>query len=399
MTHVSFQPLLATKLSQDGMFSGASSDGARKPRELHSTSEMSEMFSEVLKDLLKGVEAAKFLPIPWLTDAAGLALEIFEGLEQAHANKKDSQALARDCGFVVYIIYSICTKSAKGGDHLPSDLINDLSPLCETLKAIKDFAKKQAGRSFFKRFLTKSKDAETIQHHREEVNWALKIFSLQSDIAMRLILAGAEEHAPPKATEDTVACSNPSQEELVIIDYGLEKLCFGQTESITVLFVFKMCDDLLGEEEEESIKPGKVQELNTGVREALRCAARRGNLSRVIRITTDRKALETFLVFSELVFFLNVAKHAINKAKPFIVRVQDHKSLWARRLFSLAITWARIRKGIPEYGCSVYIHSSKKVCKNKFARKKKESLKTNPSKKKRWREERKRSMHENPKVD
>ncbi|THU87474.1 hypothetical protein K435DRAFT_842524 [Dendrothele bispora CBS 962.96] len=38
--------------------------------------------------------------------------------------------------------------------------------------------------------------------------------------------------------------------------------------------LFTIFSTLHEEEEEESIKPGKVQELNTGVREAPRCAAR-----------------------------------------------------------------------------------------------------------------------------
>ncbi|THU86605.1 hypothetical protein K435DRAFT_868138 [Dendrothele bispora CBS 962.96] len=90
MAHLTFQPLVATKAE---MFSDAPSNGAG--REFHSTSEMSETFSEVLKDLLKGVgKVAESLQVPGLAAAAGLALEIFEGLEVRSRFKFVAKSLA-----------------------------------------------------------------------------------------------------------------------------------------------------------------------------------------------------------------------------------------------------------------------------------------------------------------
>ncbi|THU91835.1 hypothetical protein K435DRAFT_863067 [Dendrothele bispora CBS 962.96] len=230
MTHAPFRPLLSTKAghsrhdetvrslpqsSQVKTCSSPSSDEAEKSKESSMISEMFDMFPEAMKLLLKGLRtAAQFSPVPCLAEAAGLTVDIFEGLEQAHVNRNDSQALSRECVFLVSTIDSTCMELAQDDHLLPSDLTNHLRLLCKTLKTIKEFASKQAGRSFFKRLLTKSNDAEAIRRHREEMNSALGLFSLQSHIATRqmctrILAELSKETAAMKVTTD--AASNPSR--------------------------------------------------------------------------------------------------------------------------------------------------------------------------------------------
>ncbi|THU86604.1 hypothetical protein K435DRAFT_868137 [Dendrothele bispora CBS 962.96] len=177
--------------------------------------------------------AASFSPVPCLAEAAGLTVDIFEGLEQAHVNKKDSQALSQECVFLVSTIHSTCTDSLAKGDHLlPSDLTNHLCLLCKTLETIKKFALKQAGRSFFKRILTKSNDAEAIRRHRDEMNSALGLFSLQSHIATRqmcsrILAELGKETAAMKVTAD--AASKPSR----VVDDSSSVSFFKNTSYLT----------------------------------------------------------------------------------------------------------------------------------------------------------------------
>ncbi|THU79431.1 hypothetical protein K435DRAFT_845459 [Dendrothele bispora CBS 962.96] len=72
-------------------------------------------------------------------------------------------------------------------------------------------------------------------------------------------------------------------EELLVVDEGARRIAIGAGIEIGEESWKTGIPSRVGaetgypakeEEEEESIKPGKVQELNTGVREAPRCAAR-----------------------------------------------------------------------------------------------------------------------------
>ncbi|KAF5361132.1 hypothetical protein D9758_009057 [Tetrapyrgos nigripes] len=158
-------------------------------------------------------EVAKYAPVPFLSESAGLALGVFDAVERAHGNREDLRTLAEECVNLVYIIKcafdrenslsnpSLNPDSSLKNRHqasepepeklvIPEELKKDLEKVRDTLKPIEKFVKKQAQRNVVSRIVMGSKDAEDIKTFQRRVEQAMRAFSFKSNIEQRQILHG-----------------------------------------------------------------------------------------------------------------------------------------------------------------------------------------------------------------
>ncbi|KAF8626478.1 hypothetical protein AX17_006534 [Amanita inopinata Kibby_2008] len=146
----------------------------------------------VLKTL---TDVAKFSPVPYLSDAAGLALAILSIVQQTRDNKDGYMRLAEDACELVYAVVSARTRKEgeggegnEGGDGTPG-LEENIRQLVTTLTSIERFATKGASRNRVKAFFRSSSDAGKIAEYREKLKLCLGLFGLQSDISIRETVA------------------------------------------------------------------------------------------------------------------------------------------------------------------------------------------------------------------
>ncbi|KAJ8690974.1 hypothetical protein PTI98_010591 [Pleurotus ostreatus] len=173
-------------------------------------------------------QAAELAPVPYLKEAAGLAVALFDMVQSTSDNKSAFKALANDACELVYTATSVWKdrEEDNNGKTLPQDLMDHLKELLETMTDVMDFAKARASRGLFARFISHKADAGRIQGFRAQLKDALDRFGMQSHITVRdavsriqeqqaAILTALEAHAPSKSqpsaiTEDSLATSNPS---------------------------------------------------------------------------------------------------------------------------------------------------------------------------------------------
>lgn len=149
-------------------------------------------------------DVAKATPVPYLSEAAGLALSIFDLVERAHGNKEDLSSLASECVSIVYIINGAFDNPVQ---EFPDDLRRDLEKVRDTLSAIQKFAQKQAARRFVPRMIMGRKDAEDIKTYQGKLAQAMLTFNFQSNIEQRKIL-----HGLASSIKSPISPSNPNLE-------------------------------------------------------------------------------------------------------------------------------------------------------------------------------------------
>jgi len=147
------------------------------------TLQVSSFVLQVLQD------GAKFAPVPFLQDAAGVALTILNAAQSARANREGFTRLAQDaCG----LVFAILCKSRDGqgnGTALSPELLNNLKELVDTLYSIQKLAKKEAKRNALVRMFKYQSDAGKILEYRERLRQSLDLFGIQSNISMHDSLA------------------------------------------------------------------------------------------------------------------------------------------------------------------------------------------------------------------
>ncbi|KAF9495932.1 hypothetical protein BDN71DRAFT_1506276 [Pleurotus eryngii] len=170
-------------------------------------------------------QAAELAPVPYLREAAGLAVALFDMVQGTLENKSAFKGLASDACELVYTATSVWKDREEDNDGkpLPQDLIDHLKELLKTMTDVMQFAKARASRGPFARFISHKADAGRIQGFRAQIKDAMDRFGMQSHITVRdavsriqeqqaAILAALEAHAPNKSQliASTEASSNPS---------------------------------------------------------------------------------------------------------------------------------------------------------------------------------------------
>jgi len=141
----------------------------------------------IISVTLRGV--SKLSPVPYLSNAAWIALDITEVVQEAGQNRNVFKILARDCCELVYVI-TCGHKDISRAENIPEDLVENLRRLVQTLTSIHQFAQKCTSRNVVKAILYSGMDANRIRNYREMLRQSMRVFGLRSDISLRYIVAG-----------------------------------------------------------------------------------------------------------------------------------------------------------------------------------------------------------------
>ncbi|KAF8995813.1 hypothetical protein BDQ17DRAFT_1330306 [Cyathus striatus] len=124
-------------------------------------------------------DAAQFAPVPYLQDAASLALSILNmvatGLPSSSKRRLRTRMRSRQ---------SREGSAGKGGIDEESDLMRNVRQLIDTLTSIDNFTRKEAKRNVVSRFLLHQSDLDKIDEYRRRLQKSLDIFGLQSNISI-----------------------------------------------------------------------------------------------------------------------------------------------------------------------------------------------------------------------
>ncbi|KAJ3767700.1 hypothetical protein FB446DRAFT_848929 [Lentinula raphanica] len=175
---------------------------------------------------------AAFAPVPYLNEAASLAIGIWQAIQTTNDAKDSLRSLASDAISLVYAVMTTCDEvlkrqkdtqkeavedkneaelEAKGAEDkadetpkrplefgnfetegLDFKLRRNLEELCSTLQDIKTFALHVASRNVFLRFLTAHSDSGKVVEFQNKMKMALDLFTLQSHISLRQVTGRIE---------------------------------------------------------------------------------------------------------------------------------------------------------------------------------------------------------------
>ncbi|KAJ3818144.1 hypothetical protein F5880DRAFT_1617632 [Lentinula raphanica] len=175
--------------------------------------------------------AAALAPIPYLGEAATLAIGIWEAIQSTNDTKASLRSLASDAISLVYAVMTTCDEvlrrqkdtqkeavednneaelEAKDAEDKADDpkqplefsnfkteglnleLRQNLEVLCSTLQDIKNFTLHVASRNVFLRFLTARSDSGKVVEFQNKMKMALDLFTLQSHISLRQVTGRIE---------------------------------------------------------------------------------------------------------------------------------------------------------------------------------------------------------------
>ncbi|KAF9495893.1 hypothetical protein BDN71DRAFT_1446827 [Pleurotus eryngii] len=129
-------------------------------------------------------QAALFAPVPYLQQAAGIAITLVDMVQTTSDNKSAFKALAADACGLVYIATNVWKDRGKGGNNIPKDLENHLRELLKEMQDTMDFAEARAARGYLARVVSYKSDAGRILSHRLRLKGALDRFGMQSRITI-----------------------------------------------------------------------------------------------------------------------------------------------------------------------------------------------------------------------
>lgn len=127
-------------------------------------------------------DTARLTPIPFLRDAAGLALGVLEVVQSARDNKDAYTRLATDA---CNLVYAALIHAEKSSTAISNELQDNLRELQRTLTGINNFAAKQVKRNRIIRAITWKSDLVTIQAYRDSLRQSLDLFGLKSNIMIQ----------------------------------------------------------------------------------------------------------------------------------------------------------------------------------------------------------------------
>ncbi|KDQ25178.1 hypothetical protein PLEOSDRAFT_1106122 [Pleurotus ostreatus PC15] len=140
-------------------------------------------------------QAAAFAPVPYLQQAAGLAITLVDMIQSTSDNKSAFKSLAADACGLVYTAMNVWKDrdENRDGTKIPQDLVNHLEEVLRTMEDIMHFAEMRAARGFLARFLSHKADADGIRGYRVRLKDALDRFGMQSHITVRDAVARIQD--------------------------------------------------------------------------------------------------------------------------------------------------------------------------------------------------------------
>ncbi|KAF9458853.1 hypothetical protein BDZ94DRAFT_1325216 [Collybia nuda] len=125
---------------------------------------------------------ARYAPIPYLQEAASLALGILQIINDVKSVQEGLVRLANDSCELVY--RAVCVYS-HGGGNSPM-LRENLGKLIRTLTSIHSYAKREMKRSLMVRLIKYKFDQGRIVEYRETLRQSLDVFVLQSLVNIQI---------------------------------------------------------------------------------------------------------------------------------------------------------------------------------------------------------------------
>ncbi|KAL4258128.1 Fungal N-terminal domain-containing protein [Pleurotus pulmonarius] len=140
-------------------------------------------------------QAATFAPVPYLQQAAGLAIGLIDMVQSTSDNKAAFKSLATDACGLVYAAANVWKDQdeKKDGKKIPRDLARHLEEMLETMRDIMKFAEMRAARGYLARFVSHKADSDKIQSYRVQLKEALDRFGMQSHITVRDAVARIQD--------------------------------------------------------------------------------------------------------------------------------------------------------------------------------------------------------------
>jgi len=133
-------------------------------------------------------DASNIPPVPFLSDAAGIAVNIAGVVQKARSNKGGFKRLGEESCELVYVIVR-ANQDVLSVEEVPGNLTENLQHLVNALTSAQKFAQKGASRNFFKAMLCSNADSGRIKDHREKLKQFMRVFGLQPDISLHETVA------------------------------------------------------------------------------------------------------------------------------------------------------------------------------------------------------------------
>ncbi|KAK7031272.1 hypothetical protein VNI00_013523 [Paramarasmius palmivorus] len=149
--------------------------------------EISTMTLQVLK------EAGDVSPFPGAGAIASLALEILTAVQNARENKDALKRLAYDAVAVATAVVEQFEEIKKKEQTVPSSLEKHTETLKSTMEVIREFTDSQRKRNRLQRIMSSKSDATLIQDYRQQLQQAMGLFGVQSNIDISLALERVEQ--------------------------------------------------------------------------------------------------------------------------------------------------------------------------------------------------------------
>ncbi|GLB43792.1 hypothetical protein LshimejAT787_1403040 [Lyophyllum shimeji] len=139
--------------------------------------------------------AARLTPVPYLQNAAALALGIVDEIRGAKSNKTSFQQLAHDACALVYIILCRDQKKVADIETVKSTYLSHTQGLANTMHEIYRYTKSQSSRNKLIRMIQYKADTARIQGYRDRLKELLDVFTRSSRMSLQEALAAFNEEA------------------------------------------------------------------------------------------------------------------------------------------------------------------------------------------------------------
>ncbi|KAG5729405.1 hypothetical protein E4T56_gene2363, partial [Termitomyces sp. T112] len=146
--------------------------------------------SELVVSTLLNV--AQLTPVPYLQNAAGLALSLLDIIQSVKSNQDAFRQLGEDACQLLYFILRNDSRAAQTIATLPSAFLKDTKELYETLKDIYNSAKARTSRNKVFRVIQYKSDSTMIQQYRDRLKHSLDVFHFKSIVSMHHSLASIQ---------------------------------------------------------------------------------------------------------------------------------------------------------------------------------------------------------------
>ncbi|KAF5310109.1 hypothetical protein D9619_010513 [Psilocybe cf. subviscida] len=140
-------------------------------------------------------QASKLTGLPYLSDAAGIALKLVQVAQAVKDNKEGFKELADDSAQLVAVFYRSYQGARNQAEWLNSDGIRTAAKDLERcLFSIKKLGEKMKARGLLRRVLCYVIDANTIKKYRQQLSSATTQFQVAAQLDMRDVLVQIEKN-------------------------------------------------------------------------------------------------------------------------------------------------------------------------------------------------------------